>query len=386
MHGHVTGTDRRITTPSAGASTLINLPNRDRFEQLAREIFASGWLTNNGPMVRELEERLADYLGVEYLVLTSSGTLALQVALHALGVSGSVVTSPFSWVTTVSSLAWLGLTPLFADIDARTYNIDPRKIEAAITGNTRAILATHTFGNPCDIEAIDQIAARRGLLCIYDAAHAFGVDYLDRSVLACGDASVLSLHATKLFHTVEGGAVVLRDAEHCRRARLAVNNGQAADGQVQAPGINGRLSELHAAVGLCLLDDIDAVMTHRRQSAEKLRLLLASSATGLQQFNPLARVNHAFFPVVFPTPELRETAMAALTSAGFIPHIYFDPTLNRLPFIGSGPAMPVAEALSKRILCLPLLTAVSQEELAAMAEIIAGICPLEEYSARKTCA
>ncbi len=359
-----------------GQPPMLNLPAAGKFAALAERVFASGRLTNNGEMARELEARLADHLDVPYVVLTSSGTLALQVAYRALGLTGEVITTPFSWTTTVSSMAWIGLRPRFADIDARTYNIDPAQVEAEITPATRAIVAVHTFGNPCDIESIERIAGRHRLRTIYDAAHAFGVRYQDRSVFSYGDASVLSLHATKLFHTVEGGVVILRDRAAWARARLIVNNGIDPQGRVQALGINGRLSELHAAVGLCLFDDIEPVLRRRRRLATMLRMLLAeTSSVQLQAPTPFGQVNHAYFPVVFPSREVCEHASRALARDGFAARRYFDMPLNRLPFIAEGPPMPIAESLTRRVLCLPLRAAADVDEIQTIAGIVAAACP-----------
>jgi dTDP-4-amino-4,6-dideoxygalactose transaminase len=363
------------TPPTRGP--LISLPDLERFTALTAAVFASGKVTNNGALACELEGRLAEYLGVRYLVLTSSGTLALQVAYQALGLYGQVITSPFSWTTTASSLCWVGLEPKFVDVDPHTFNIDASAIEEHVDANTSAILSVHTFGNPSDIETIEELAHRRGLRTVYDAAHAFGTRYRGQSVLAYGDASVLSLHATKIFHTVEGGAVVLRDPESYRRARLAVNNGATDDGDVQGLGINGRLSELHAAVGLCLLDHVDALLRRRRVLARELRLQLRrTSAVQLQSFNRAAQVNHAYFPVTLPTSELREQLMAALVAAGFPARRYFAPALNQLPFITEKKSMPVAESLSNRIVCLPLRPEASLDEVRSMGEIVASLCPL----------
>ncbi len=360
---------------------LLNMPDAGRFAALADRMFSSGMLTNNGDLARELESRLAAYLGVDYLVLTSSGTLALQVAYRALNLTGEVITTPFSWTTTVSSLCWLGLRPRFADIDPQSYNLDPARIEAQVTPATSAILGVHTFGNPCDIDAIDAIASRHGLRTVYDAAHAFGTRHRQKSVVEYGDASVLSLHATKLFHTVEGGAVILREREHYKRARSIVNNGIDPDGEVRSIGVNGRLSELHAAVGLCLLDNIDDVLRRRVELARALRVQLREfSAVELQGLNPAADVNHAYFPLVFPTREMREDAMYELARAGFAARRYFDHPLNRLPFLEEGATMPVAELLCQRILCLPMRAEASFEEIEAMRRIVADICPRERES------
>jgi dTDP-4-amino-4,6-dideoxygalactose transaminase len=355
---------------------LVSIPDADRFAELARQVFASGRLTNNGALARELEARLAHHLQVPHVVLTSSGTLALQIAYRSLELAGDVITTPFSWVTTVSSLCWVGLRPVFVDIDAFTFNMDADRIESRITPQTSAILAVHTFGNPGDLDAIEAVAARHGLRTVYDAAHAFGVRYRGENVLARGDASVLSLHATKLFHTVEGGAVILRDAEVCRRARLAVSNGMSSPERVEVLGINGRMSELHAAAGLCLLDEVDATIERRNRLAERLRgLLFRSSAVRLQRHNPNAQVNHAFFPVVLPSSQLMDEASAALRAAGYSARRYFTPPLNRLPFLRDQPPMPIAEDLSERILCLPLGPHTSMEQVEELAQIVCAVCP-----------
>jgi dTDP-4-amino-4,6-dideoxygalactose transaminase len=355
---------------------LISVPDFARFSALVREVFDSGALTNNGAKVQELEERLARFLGVQYLVLTSSGTLALQVAYRALGLTGEVITSPFSWVTTASSLRWLGLQARFSDIDPRTFNIDPRGIESEIGPACSAILGVHTFGNPCNVADIDLIAERHGLRTVYDGAHAFGVRYRGKSIFAYGDASILSLHATKMFHAVEGGAVILREADTYRRARLMVNNGLDPDGELAEVGINGRMSELHAAVGLTLLDNIDGVLRRRRGVAEALRAQLAQhSAVELQQFTDGADVNHAYFPVVLPTPELREQLKDALQIAGFSSRAYFATPLNQPPLTDDRRSMPVAESLSARVLCLSIAPEASLAEVRQMGDIVTKLCP-----------
>jgi dTDP-4-amino-4,6-dideoxygalactose transaminase len=354
---------------------MINLPDFEQFAGVLRRAFDSGRLTNNGMLVRELEERLAAYLGVPHVVLTSSGTLALQVAYKALELTDEVITTPFSWVTTASSLRWVGLRPAFADVDPQTFNLDPARIEERVTSKTSAIVAVHTFGNPANISAIQAVASRHNLRVIYDAAHAFGVRYRGASVLANGDASTLSLHATKLFHTVEGGAVVLRDARAAERAREAVNNGMSESQEIESVGINGRMSELHAAMGLALLPTIDAVLDQRRRIATHLRTLLSrSSSVSLQHLNPHAEVNHSYSPIVFASGEQMRRANDALIDAGFVPRRYFAPPLNRLSFIGDSTPMPVAEDLSERVLCLPIDAATSFEDVDKMVRIVAPEC------------
>jgi dTDP-4-amino-4,6-dideoxygalactose transaminase len=355
---------------------MINLPDFEQFARIASLAFRSGRLTNNGTLVRELEERLAAYLGVPHLVLTSSGTLALQVAYKALELTDEVITTPFTWVTTASSLRWVGLRPVFVDVDPQSFNLDPSRIERRVTPKTSAIVAVHTFGNPANISAIQAVASRHKLRVIYDAAHAFGVRYRGASVLANGDASTLSLHATKLFHTVEGGAVVLRDADAAQRARAAVNNGMNQCQEVESVGINGRMSELHAAVGLALLPNIDAMLDRRRRIGMHLRARLSRSSTvRLQQLNPHADVNHSYSPVVFSSGEQLQRANEALINAGFAPRRYFVPPLNRLPILGDPTPMPVAEELSERVLCLPSDATTSFEDIERMVQIVSPECP-----------
>ena len=363
-------------TSGDDARRLINMPDADEFARLASQAFARGRLTNNGEFARLLEERLARWLDVEHLVLTSSGTLALQVAYRALDLKGKVITSPFTWTTTASSLAWTGLVPRFADIDSLSFNIDPAAIAARIDRDSRAILPVHTFGNPADIDAIEALARRHGLRTIYDGAQAFGARWRGRSVFAWGDAVALSLHATKLFHTVEGGAVVLRDGHAAERARLLVNNGIDAGGRIRLAGINGRISELHAAVGLALLDDMDAVLARRAAVARALRDRLgATCEVELQQFDERAAANYAYFPIVFPDARGCERAMASLEAAGWRTRRYFDASLNGAPYVEDPMTMPVAESLSRRILCVLLPIDASVDDAAAIAGTLAAQFP-----------
>jgi dTDP-4-amino-4,6-dideoxygalactose transaminase len=358
---------------------MINLPDFDRFARIASRAFHSRRVTNNGTLVKDLEERLAAYLGVPHLVLTSSGTLALQIAYKALELTGEVITTPFTWVTTASSLRWIGLRPVFADVDPQTFNLDPAQIEKRITSRTSAILAVHTFGNPANIAAIQAVAARHNLRVIYDGAHAFGVRYRGASVLMNGDASTLSFHATKLFHTVEGGAVICRDRDAAERARAAVNNGMNESQEIETVGTNGRMSELHAAVGLALLPSIDAVLDQRRRIATHLRARLSRlGAVRLQCLNPDAVVNYSYSPVVFPSAERRRSVQESLVAAGFAPRRYFAPTLNRLPVMGDSTPMPVAEELSERVLCLPIDAETSFEDVERMVQIVSPECSLLE--------
>ena len=218
------------------------LPNKAKYQAYVDKIYESGWLTNNGSLVRELEERLTHYLGVKNLILVANGSLALQVAYKALNLSGEVITTPFSFVATTNTLLWEGLTPVFADNNPRTFNIDPQQIEAQITPKTSALLPVHVFGNPCEVEAIQAIADKHQLKVIYDAAHAFGSEYKNQSVLNYGDISTLSFHATKLFHTIEGGAVITNDDELAKKIRLLINFGITGPSSIEGLGTNAKMN------------------------------------------------------------------------------------------------------------------------------------------------
>lgn len=354
----------------------IVVPDQTRLLALLADVLDSGSLTNNGPRARELTERLRDYLDVEHIVLTSSGTRALEIAFHALELTGEVLTTPLSWITTASSLTWVGLTPRFVDIEPGTLNLDASRIEAAVSARTSAILAVHTFGVPADIAALEEIAERHGLATIYDAAQAFGATYRGKSIVANGDASVLSLHATKIFHTVEGGAVILRTRAAYERALLAANNGMDASRAVRSIGINGRLSELHAAVGLCLLDNVDADLAHIARLAHELReALMRSSSVAMQPLTAESQPSHAFFAIVAPTAAKARDIIGALDDHGYDPRPYSDPPLNRHSFLRDTSAMPVAESIASRLLYVRLLPEAATRDMEDMAALISRVCP-----------
>jgi dTDP-4-amino-4,6-dideoxygalactose transaminase len=244
--------------------TKTYLPDKSKYIEYVNRIFKSGWLTNNGQFVQELEKRLADYLGVENLLVVTNGTLALQIAYRILGLKGQVITTPFTFIATVSSLVWEGLNPVFADINSDTFNISPELIEKKISKETSAILPVHVFGNACEVEQIENLAKQHKLKLIFDAAHAFGVRYKDSGILNFGDASILSFHSTKIFHTIEGGAVIFRDKKDYEKARLMINFGIAGYDIVKVLGINAKMNEFQAAMGLCILDDIEELIGKRK--------------------------------------------------------------------------------------------------------------------------
>ncbi|HEX8542404.1 MAG TPA: DegT/DnrJ/EryC1/StrS family aminotransferase [Pseudomonas sp.] len=333
--------------------TKTYLGDIGKFKTYIEGIYARGWLTNHGPLVTELEDRLKDYLGVKHIILTNNGTLALQVAYRALNLSGSAVTTPFSFVATSSSLQWEGIRPIFADIDASTWNISPDHIESRIEPDTSAIVGTHVFGNPCAVERIEEIARRRNLKVVYDGAHAFAVRHAGQSVLNWGDVSTLSFHATKLFHTVEGGAIITNDDEIAKRAYLLCNFGIADVDKIDGIGINAKLNEFSAAMGLCVLDDIENILEERAEIAYRYTSRL-ENYLDLQQAEANSQLNHSYYPVGLRDEQQLLRVRAALNNRDINPRRYFYPSLDTLEYLQ--PQIPQTEsrALSERVLCLPI--------------------------------
>ena len=329
------------------------LPDRKKYQAYVDRIYANGWITNNGPLVRELEERLAEYLGVEHIVLVSNGTAALEIAYRTLELRDFVVTTPFSFVATTSSLVANGLHPIFADIDSRTFCIDPEKIEKAITPHTEAIVPVHVFGNVCDVEAIETIARRRDLKVIYDGSHAFGVKYRGESLLKRGDISTLSFHATKLFHTIEGGALIVNDPSLVEKARYLINFGIAGPESIPALGTNAKMNEFEAAMGLCMLDEMDRILEMRREVYERYEAALVGKVD-FQKKNTDATPNYSYFPVIFSDETQRHSVQQALNAAGIYPRRYFYPSLDTLSYIEPKQHCPVSRDIASRILALPL--------------------------------
>ncbi|WP_018879442.1 DegT/DnrJ/EryC1/StrS aminotransferase family protein [Thioalkalivibrio sp. ALE9] len=336
------------------------LPRREKLDAYLDGIYECNVLTNNGPLVQELTRRLRDYLDVEHLLLVGSGTLALQVAYRALGVSGrddrpQAITTPLSFVATASSLKWEGVEPVFADIDTETWCLDPDSIPPLVGGRTRAVVPVHLFGNACDTEAIEAVAAAHGLPVIYDGAHAFGARYRGASLLARGDATTVSFHATKAFHTVEGGAIVFRREADLARARTLINFGQAGPDQIEGVGINAKMSELQAAMGLCVLDEIEACLEPRREAWHAYVEELQTRAC-LQRMNGgLEHHSYVYFPVAFADEAQMQRVKDALLAAGVGARRYFFPALDRIPELNpERPASRTAGDLAARLLCLPL--------------------------------
>ena len=346
------------------------LPPLEEYTTRIKEIWESGQLTNNGPNVLELERKLKEHLGVKHVFLVTNGTIALQIAIKALELKGEIITTPFSYVATVSSIVWEGCTPVFVDINSRNFCIDTSKIEAAITKKTTAILATHVYGFPCDVVEVERIAKKHNLRVIYDGAHAFGVKIDGDSVLNYGDLSTLSFHATKIFHSGEGGAIVTDNDSLAHRIEYMRNFGHDGPEAFQGVGINGKVSEFHAAMGLCVLPYMNSIVANRQQAVALYQEMLAPEKQ-LYLITSEANVEHnaAYFPVVFPSEKVLLQVMNALESQQIFPRRYFYPTLNTLTYVAQK-QMPVAEDISARILCLPLSSEISKTEVKEICDII----------------
>lgn len=336
------------------------LPPVEEYEQYVRGIWQRNWLTNNGPLVNLFELELKEFFGLKHTLFLSNGTVALQIACKALELKGEVITTPFSYVATVNALVWEGLKPVFVDIDPCSLNIDPERIEAAITSRTSAILATHVYGNPCDIDAIEEIARRRNLKVIFDAAHCFGTTYKGKSVFRYGDVSTTSFHATKLFHTIEGGAVFTEDPELLRRMALMRNFGHIGTNSFDGQGINAKNSELHAAMGLVNLRYVNEILRVRRQQWLLYHELLEDLTAQPLQLNPMAGFNYAYYPLILGDEEEVIENEKMLNVNGIFPRRYFFPSLNRLAHTG-GQQAPISEEYSRRVICLPLYHELSTE-------------------------
>ena len=346
------------------------LPPAAEYQAYVDGIWRRGWLTNNGPLVNELELQLKRYLGLDYLLFASNGTIALQLAIKALDLTGEVITTPFSYVATTSSLVWQGCEPVMVDISPASWNINPTMIEASITPRTTAILATHVYGNPCDVDAIESVARKHGLKVIYDAAHAFGSRYKGKSLFAYGDISIASFHATKLFHTVEGGAVISREPETLRRLALLRNFGHITPTEFECVGINGKNSEMHAAMGLSVLPYIDEILAVRRRIAERYNENLRTLSLGQPEIANGCVYNNAYYPVMFESESTLHRVLETLAPNNIFPRRYFYPPLSALPYLKNRQSTPICNDISPRVLCLPMYHSLSMEEVDMVSRLI----------------
>ncbi|WML35819.1 DegT/DnrJ/EryC1/StrS family aminotransferase [Clostridium sp. OS1-26] len=342
--------------------TKSHLPDINKYKKYIDKIFESGWLTNNGQFVQELQRRLEEYLGVKNLVLVSNGTLALQIAYKALELKGEVLTTPFSFAATSSSLVWEGLRPKYVDIDRETFNMDYSKISCLIEDETCAIVPVHVFGNACEIDKIENIAKQHKLKVIYDAAHAFGVNYKGKSILSYGDISTISFHSTKLFHTIEGGAIVVNNDELYEKVKVMVSFGIRDGERVEILGTNSKMNEFQAAMGLCVLDNMQDILDGRKRVYDYYANNLPKELQ-LQKQNIHSTPNYAYFPVVFDSEETLLRAKENLNQNQINPRRYFYPSLNTLPYISKKFVVPVSSSISSRILCLPIYDTLGEKEL-----------------------
>jgi dTDP-4-amino-4,6-dideoxygalactose transaminase len=353
--------------------TKTYLPPITEYVAYLQGIWDNGWVTNYGPLVEELEQKLKAYLGVKHLFFVSNGTVALQLAIKALAVKNEIITTPFSYVATTSSIVWEGKKVVFADIDPVTLCIDPLLIRQRITPETAAILATHIYGHPCDVEALQEIGEEFGIPVIYDAAHAFGVRYKGKSLLSYGDISTLSFHATKIFHTVEGGAVITENDELAEKISYMMNFGHDGPEKFFGLGINGKNSEFHAAMGLCLLPRMNQIIAHRKEAAHQYDALLSDLPFKKPSVQKDVEYNYGYYPVIFPTEEKLLKTRDSLNAENVFPRRYFYPSLNSLSYTDQE-SMLWADDISSRVLCLPLFYGITPAEIEKVASIIIKAC------------
>lgn len=345
------------------------LPPLEEYQNYLKRIWEAGWLTNRGNLVLELEEKLREHLKVPHLLLTSNGTLPIQIALKLLHAGDEVITTPFSYVATTASIVWEGLKPVFVDIHPEYLCIDETKIEDAITSKTRGILATHVYGNPCAVEAIESIAKRHNLLVIYDAAHGFGVEYKGHSLFTYGDISTTSFHATKLFHTAEGGAFFTNTAERLHELFYRHNFGHNGPHHFHGVGINAKMSELSAAMGLSVLPHLSFILERRKHCVAQYQAGLKTSRLHFLKIREHTTWNASYFPVIFESENRLLQVQDALNQKNIFPRRYFYPSLNTLSYVSSV-RMPVSEDIASRVLCLPLYTELSEGDIDQIITIV----------------
>jgi len=342
--------------------TKSYLPPLDEYVEYLRGIWDRVHLTNFGPLATELEKKLQEFLGVKHLFFVGNGTIAIQIAIKALDLKKEIITTPFSYVATTSAVVWEGCKPIFADIDRDTLTINPKDIENCITPDSQAILATHVYGNPCDVKAIQEISQKYNLKVIYDAAHAFGVRFNHESILNFGDISTLSFHATKLFHTIEGGAIITNNDEIAEKIRYMRTFGHISPEEFGGIGINGKNSEFHAAMGLCLLPRIDNLIERRKQISEIYDSILLSSSIRRPLILDDIDYNYSYYAIILDSEDILIRVQSALNKEQIFPRRYFYPSLSELHYV-DGRDTPVSADISRRVLCLPLYHELSDSDV-----------------------
>lgn len=349
--------------------TKTFFPPLEAYQEQLQRIWTNQWLTNRGELVLELEEKLRNYLSVDHILVTNNGTIPIQIALKLLGNGGEIITTPFSYVATSAAIVWEHCTPVFVDIHPEYLTIDETKIEAVISEKTTAILATHVFGNPCHVEAIEAIAKKYNLKVIYDAAHAFGVTYNGTAIFEYGDVSTCSFHATKLFHTGEGGALFTKDTKLQHQLFYSHNFGHDGPLAFHGLGINGKISELQAAMGLAVLPHMETILVARKRVVDFYNQNLDFSQIQALKIRQNTVWNYSYYPVIFKDEVTLLQVQKALNEDQIFPRRYFYPSLNTIPYIDNV-SMPVSESIASRILCLPLYVELQQNDIQKIVSIL----------------
>lgn len=350
--------------------TKTFFPPKDIYKSYVDKIWENQWLTNNGELLRELTLKLKEHLGVSHLITMTNGTLPIQIALNAFANQGEVITTPFSYVATTSTIIWEKCTPVFADINPEYLTIDETKIEAAITDKTTAILATHVFGNPCDVEAIEKIAKKHNLKVIYDAAHCFGITYKGQSVFNYGDVSTCSFHATKLFHTGEGGALFCQDQETYNKMHYRHNFGHDGPLKFHGVGINAKISELQAAMGLSVLPFMEDISNARKTVCDLYDSNLNFNVLKRLKIREHTEWNYSYYPIIFNSEKQLLQVEKVLIENEILPRRYFYPSLSKLPYVDNTNDVSISENIAVRVLCLPLYHGLNDKEVIKISDLI----------------
>ena len=345
------------------------LPPINEYSQILQKSWDKKWITNRGSLLLELEDKLKFFLDVDYLTITTNGTLPLQIAIKALELKGEIITTPFSYIASSSSIFWENCTPIYADIHHEYLTIDETKIVEKITDKTVAILATHVFGNPCNVKEIEKIAQKYNLKVIYDAAHCFGVKYDGKSIFNYGDVSTCSFHATKIFHTGEGGCMITTNKELHEKLFYHHNFGHNGPENFHGIGINAKTSELQAALGLAVFNHLDEIFDGRKKAVEMYNQRLDFSKIQKMKLRENTEWNYHYYPAIFESEEILLKVKEALNKEDIFPRRYFYPSLNTIKYL-NGEAMPISESISKRILCLPLYAELQPEMVEKISNII----------------
>ncbi|WP_228851072.1 DegT/DnrJ/EryC1/StrS family aminotransferase [Aegicerativicinus sediminis] len=352
--------------------TKTFLPPQEIYQSILKRAWDNNWITNRGELVLELEDKLKTYLKVPNMIAATNGTLPLQIAIKALNLTGEIITTSFSYVATTSSIVWEGCKPIFVDIHPEYLTIDETKIEAAITPKTSAILATHVFGNPCHVEAIEAIARKHNLKVIYDAAHCFGVNYKGESIFNYGDISSCSFHATKIFHTGEGGALFCKQQDLYNTLFYHHNFGHKGHEDFQGLGINAKMSELQAAMGLAVFPFMPQIMEWRRRVVQVYENELNFTKLTFLKIREHTVWNYSYYPIVFESEHTLKKAMKRLQENDIYPRRYFYPALHNLPYLNT-PEMPISELVARRILCLPLSHDLSDKDTKKICKLVNAV-------------